>query len=900
MGQPLQLTEQQQAVVNHDEGPALVFAVAGAGKTTAMVHRIERLVRHRVFSPDKILATSFGRKNVMDLRQSLHRWSYATSVHTRTLHALGKQIIELAQKHGQMRQYQFQDVDNVEQHLLTQVIAVAIKQNLPYKAELETLDRQDFLSYVAACKGDLAYPDLNEANLPAHARRLAQVAPTVAEPLQWYPDLYRLFEQVRQSQGVITFSDMLLTGWEALVRYPEVQAAAQTLYQCVLVDEFQDINLVQSEMLDILTAGKRHLMAIGDDDQTIYEWRGAKPEFILNFAKRYHAKQYIINENFRCPAGALVLANQVIHHNQQRHAKRLSLTQGFRGTATLQFIADLRQLAGTILYQIQSYCQQGYKLTDMVILVRLNAQTPVIEQTLIRADIPYRISDLPFYNRLEIKTLIHYVRLAWLEERLRSGQPLSPSQLQTFREAWLTICNRPKRYISNLLRDQISEAVAYHQRLPSQAIRDAVVGVANAGIATFLENLADDLTWLSHQLHQPAHIILRQLEGKLRYEQFLRDYSGFVQTGEGRAASVSAFIEFAQEQGSLLEFVKMIKDLSDRRVGQETGQAITLSTIHQAKGLEWDIVFVPQCNQGTLPFVNDRQFNLEEERRLFYVALTRTKHHLHLYAIQEKITSQFLAEANTKETLEAVRGLQLALDIPPEQWEAKEAWWLARYVSALHLQTYFQHWWNVDPDIQTRVAHRLQQFFTTLHHQNLLHPLNLNPQDNQLWQQIAPLELNGQITFPGLEQLSVLHATTSPISIKRTGQITQINAGTWLHCNAGWGQIKAITDPQGHTLAHIRPTDHKNRLHIILRPHTTPEPVEIDLANQWIIFPYNQNIFTCAKCRQFMTIDPYQIISHHADAVHHGINPYYLAEPQNYKPLTFLHFFPTPPPNLFE
>ena len=176
MSAHFQLTEQQQAVVAHNEGPALVFAVAGAGKTTAMVHRIERLVRAGIFAPDRILATSFGRSNARDLRRSLNVWPHCAAVRASTLHALGRHIILRAQQHGYAQNLKLNDSGEASFNIMRLAKAAARQQTAPYKHELESPDEQDFLDYVAACKGNLIYPDLESRNLPASARQIAAQA----------------------------------------------------------------------------------------------------------------------------------------------------------------------------------------------------------------------------------------------------------------------------------------------------------------------------------------------------------------------------------------------------------------------------------------------------------------------------------------------------------------------------------------------------------------------------------------------------------------------------------------------------------------------------------------------------------------------------------------------------
>jgi DNA helicase-2/ATP-dependent DNA helicase PcrA len=384
------LTDQQQAIVDHDYGPALVFAVAGAGKTTAAVHRVERLVRERLFAPEKILATSFSRATVEDLRRALDRWPSCTRVSARTLHGVGFGLIRRATQRGYLHNVRLntdEDPETLLRHLLYRTVALARQRRVDYAEELENLDPDDFLSYLGRCKGNLEYADLAVSALPPLGLRIARQAEG-PPGLEWYLDLYRLFEEVRMEGGHITFDDMLMLGWELLVRYPDLLGEAQGLYECVLVDEFQDVNLAQSEILDLITARHRNYMAIGDDDQTIYEWRGADSQFILDFEQRYRATKYLITDNFRCPASQVVLANEVIRHNRRREPKRLQLTRGFDGQAFVHVHPDRYEMGRALVAEIQAALAEGFRPDDITVLVRIYAQTPPVEQGLIEARIP--------------------------------------------------------------------------------------------------------------------------------------------------------------------------------------------------------------------------------------------------------------------------------------------------------------------------------------------------------------------------------------------------------------------------------------------------------------------------------------------------------------------------------
>lgn len=693
----IQLTDQQQAVVDHNEGPALVFAVAGAGKTTAMVHRIERLVREHIFPAGQILATSFGRANVVDLKRTLAPWPYCQAVDIRTLHSLGLDILRRAQRHGHLSKMRLSNgLDS--QQLLNISLAEARRREVPYKRELDTLDRTDFLDYIGFCKGNLWYADLRRANLPKAARKLAKAAKAPDPPLDWYLDFYRIFEQVRLQNGAITFDDMLMSGWEVLVQFPEVLAEVQAQYRCVLVDEFQDINLVQSAILDLITQPERHYMAIGDDDQTIYEWRGADPGFILNFAKRYKATTYFISDNFRCPAAPLLLANNVIGHNRKRQKKRLSLTRGFYGETAVSLAPTVARMSRQIVDRIVRLHHDGVPLNDMAVLVRLNAQTPYIEQFLIEEKLPYRVSQ-PFYERAEIKTLIEYGRLAWFEQQLQSGgNPwASPRNRTAFGDAWRTVCNRPKRYLTRDLQQQMAQSILRGQGSVAQVLATAGYNAPFDYLAERLDLFGQDIAWLATQLDQPVYNVLRELEARLVYKQYLRESSGFPQTGEGRAVSVEAFIEYAKEQGSFLQFMGHIRQLAEQKIGQVAdglGDAVTLTTIHRAKGLEWPVVFMAQCNDGIMPFHAERAGEVdqvEEERRLFYVALTRTKEHLALYCLSEEPLSPFLYEANHETVLPDVATMTRLL-AQPDDWSVADRDWVQGKTAVYHLQRYFEQW----------------------------------------------------------------------------------------------------------------------------------------------------------------------------------------------------------------
>ncbi len=688
------LTPEQQRVVAHNTGPALVFAVAGAGKTTAMVHRIQRLVQQQVFAPQRILATSFSRATVQDIRAALSPWPHCAEVQVATLHAVGLRMLHEGAERGliPVPQVAGEGGTHSERSLLRQALGKARHQRLELPPNL---DEQDFLSYVGMCKGNFAYPEMPA--LPAAAQACIQQA-KAPEELDYYLELYRIFEHTRRSLGLITFDDMLLSAWELLQRSPELLHTFQGFYDCVIVDEFQDVNAVQSEILDLLTHRHRNYMAIGDDDQTIYEWRGASPRFILSFPERYQATKYLLRENFRSQASHLALANRMIAHNQQREPKQLHLTRGFGGKTEARHVSDEVAQARQLVTDIMRSCQAGYRFEQQAILVRLYAQSPYLEQALIEAFIPYRlVGSVPFYQRQEIRTLIEYLHLAQVEREVQQaraqGQRMDPNVLLGQQRRWQHLANRPVRYLNRYWLDWVAERIGKGESLVLilRQLAEQADTPYQRKLVTVLADIVKDL--VETGVDTDAGEILSRLEADLRYCQFLRKSSGFPETGEGRARTVEAFLDYAVGKGNPEALAQHLQELAQAQRHDE--DSIILTTIFRAKGLEWPVVYIPHCNQGYIPYRSGH--SLEEERRLFYVALTRPREHLYLYILDDFPISRFLTEAAHDQTLSLVDQTALTLAQPLTQWDVERSLGLLRSQPSLMLHRYLSQWWPSAP-----------------------------------------------------------------------------------------------------------------------------------------------------------------------------------------------------------
>jgi DNA helicase II / ATP-dependent DNA helicase PcrA len=737
----LSLTEEQLAVVNHNQGPALVFAVAGAGKTTAMVHRIERLVRERVFPASAILATSFSRATVADLRSELRQWPACKNVNTATLHAVGYRVVQKAVREGLIADLRLPDEQgqSPDRLLLQRTLGRARQERIDVPPHF---DETDFLSYVGLCKGNFRYPSTLPLDLPEKALVLLSQAEA---PGDWpiYLDLFVIFEELRQEMGLLTFDDMLLTAWELMHKHSDLLSSVQSRYQAVLVDEFQDINHVQSELLDLIVAPHSNYMAIGDDDQTIYEWRGADPRFILEFSQRYTAHKYLLRDNFRSRASHLALANAVICHNSKREPKALQLTQGFSGLTRIHRSEDAEALGKALAQEVQSALTRGFSLKEMAVLLRIYAQTAFIEQALNEAQIPYRIDgSVPFFQRAEVQVLLAYLRLARIELQIQQGHTLTASEITALAQDWKLTVNRPLRYISAAQNEAILQAVASGLSLTG-ALHEIAGLAEKIYISRNLEKLADLITWLGIQIQlDPANLVLIALEDRLEYCAWLRKSSGFPENGEAKASTVEALLDYAREKGSVTAFLNYLERMS-LQTENKNAEALVLTTIYRAKGLEWNVVFVPHCNQGFLPYGRG-ETRIEEERRLFYVAVTRPRDELHLLLMSSAPVSRFLREAGYHETLEDVQQIRKALNQAPKDWKTPEVLSLARHASRLHFERYLLHWWN-DPDSRELAAQKIASLFQAAGDMSLIEQLELDKSQFKRWQGAMSLPLEPEL-----------------------------------------------------------------------------------------------------------------------------------------------------------
>ncbi|PTQ88250.1 ATP-dependent helicase [Agitococcus lubricus] len=750
----LQLTEEQQAIVQHQHGAAVVYAVAGAGKSTTMAHRVAALVNKHGVLAQRILVCSFSRETVSDIRRKIEGLG-VQGAQCLTFNALGRRIIQQTVQLGYWLSFDEQAIEQRSHQLAMRALVELSRRHGKNFANLD-INQDDLLTFISICKGNLRYANLLQAQLPPPI--LSQVEQAHHQNPH-YLQAYQVYEQLRQQQHCLTFDDQLLLAWEALVRFDEVRVWAKQQFDYVLIDEFQDVNKVQVEIADILTEDHRNYMAIGDDDQCIYEWRGANVRYILDFKRRYQAQEYIISDNFRCYAQTTLLAGQVIQQNKQRYPKNLVAQKGFGGQLVLKGFEQEYALANYIVNEYKQLLAQGLSPQEVVILVRSYAQTAVIEAKLIQEGLPYHVvGSARFYERPEVKTLLSYLGLARQERDL--SQHIGSVSSQYIRRCLDTL-KAPNRYLSQEWLNQFANYLTQQSQSALAVLANQQVAAPNEAAHKRLQQWVAVMRYLQQSLHKPIAEVLQTLISELGYLEYLKKAAGMVELGEERCQNVRALVNYAQKQGTVVEFLAHLAQLyKDTQHTDDSQPRLQMMSIHRAKGLEWPTVFVPCCADEQLPINQD---NLEEERRLLYVAMTRSQKNLHLLYSPTKKMSLFLREIQAEQVLQNASKLQQSLQRIESALEPDDAINLALGLKMYPLKRYLVHWWQPYPALKR--AYQQQATRALARQSTAIAELSVLKQQQQSHEQHHAQQA---------EQQRLLHSLSRRLQLFRTRPVTVI------------------------------------------------------------------------------------------------------------------------------
>ena len=607
------LNKEQKRAAETLDGPVLILAGAGSGKTRALTYRVANLIDHGV-PAWSILALTFTNKAAKEMKsrvQQLIGEEKAEEAWISTFHSTCARILRRdIEKIGYNRSFTIYDDD--DQHRLIKEILK--QQNIDNRM----LPEREVCSKISDAKNRMLTPD-EWFQKSYRDRRCSLIHDVMCE-----------YEKRMKALNALDFDDLLLKTLSLLADHPPVLEVYRRRFQYVLVDEYQDTNRTQYELIRLLTAESRNLCVVGDDDQSIYGWRGADIRNILDFEKDFPDATVIkLEQNYRSTGNILDAANQVIAHNTGRKDKTLWTEQGEGERITTYCATDEREEAAWIVRQIQQLQKHGSSLGDVAVLYRANAQSRIPEEVLMQSGLPYRVfGGQKFYERREIKDILAYLRVI--------ANPADDISLTR-------IINVPKRSIGDATVQALTEHAA-RQGIPLfaalAALPENLGSRAKNSVAEFFR-LMTTLCVMKESMGLETFVdeLIRMtgLEEQYRKEDTDEALSRVENIQEFRG-SVHEFAMLSGEKTleSYLENVALVTDLD--RSG-ENGGYVTLMTLHSAKGLEFDHVFIPGMEEGIFPSGRslDDGRRLEEERRLMYVGMTRARKRLYLTRACERM-----------------------------------------------------------------------------------------------------------------------------------------------------------------------------------------------------------------------------------------------------------------------
>ena len=603
------LNTAQQRAVCHETGPMLVLAGPGSGKTTVLLCRISRLLERGLAKPQEILALTFSKAAAEEMKSRFENLNGASGVSFGTFHSIFFRI--LRSRYGWNVEQIFQEE---ERRSILRNSIEAEKWDIP---DLEEYISQ-FFSQLSLMNSELEQPN--------------RFTPT-GMPVEEFRKLYRAHEGYKERHEKLDFDDMLTQCYQLLREDAAVREYWQRKYKFILVDEFQDVNQAQFACLQILAERHQNLFVVGDDDQSIYAFRGARPDFLLHFPTLYPAaKKVTLNTNYRSTERIVNLAERVIGNNEVRFVKNMKGI-GEAGDKVTFFLAeDAAKEAAHIAEKIGRLLDEGMPLTEIAVIYRTNLQGGAFARELYKRGIPYDLRDNSgnVYEHWVAKDLLAYLLLAENEE--------SDSALRR-------ILNKPKRYIG---KDLLAEA----ETMPYTLLRSFFVCPSLKGWQEEnLENLRIDLNQIRKRTPYDAVKYIRKVIG---YDEYLEEFAAYRRTSAQVLQEIAdEIMETAKDCADVRSFREQLERLSlqmkeqSRKKGQKRN-GVALMTMHGAKGLEFRAVFLPSLVEGIVPHEKGMD-TVAEERRLFYVAMTRASEKLCLSAIlqryeKERKPSRFLAE----------------------------------------------------------------------------------------------------------------------------------------------------------------------------------------------------------------------------------------------------------------
>ncbi|MDD2979069.1 MAG: ATP-dependent helicase [Hespellia sp.] len=605
----MSLNKAQYEAVAHKDGPCLVLAGPGSGKTLTIVKRIEYMIEKCKVRPEDILVITFTKYAAKEMKSRFlyQQKKTSTPVTFGTFHGIYYGILKWA--------YGFK-----AENLLSEEEKYQLLKQIVGQQDLEIGDVKDFIQEIC---GEIGRVKNNQAAIETYEATVCEVSV--------FRDIFVEYEMRRKKARKIDFDDMLVLCHQLFVSRPDILKKWQERFPYIMVDEFQDINQVQYNVIKMLARPQNNLFVVGDDDQSIYAFRGAKPEIMMQFKQDFpDAKEILLNINYRSSKNIVNNALRVIGHNKTRFPKEIQAQNEPGANVHVQEVKDRMEENQYILSEIDQLLQNGVEAEQIAVLYRTNDDVRSLAETLMEYNIPFQMRDR-FMNIYEhfigenIRTYLHMV------------------QGSRKRQEFLDVMNRPKRYLS---RESMEK--------PEIAFED-------------LRRFYCDKDWMLDRIDQweldlrvmkpmTPYAAINYLRKRVGYDSFLQEYAAFRHmNAEKLFEIINEIQEHAKPYATFEEWTAHIEEYTKalrikERAREENREGIRLLTMHGAKGLEFKAVFVIEANEGITPYKKaELKEEIEEERRLFYVAMTRAKRSLKITYVKNKngkdmVPSRFVNE----------------------------------------------------------------------------------------------------------------------------------------------------------------------------------------------------------------------------------------------------------------
>lgn len=608
----MSLNHAQTEAVAHNKGPCMVLAGPGSGKTLTIAKRIEYLIMKHKVRPEEILVITFTKYAAWEMKNRTRSIcgpsSYAVTFGT--FHGIYYGILKWAYRLNQSNLLS----DEEKYRILREILP-----GIDWDQEPEADEEKDYLQELA----------IEIGNVKNNCMDIEEYEP-VKYTTEKFRKLYRTYEETKKKYRKIDFEDMLIQCRDLFMKRPDILKKWQEKFQYILVDEFQDVNQAQYDVVRMLAAPQDNLFVVGDDDQSVYGFRGAKPGIMKEFMKDYpKARQILLDVNYRSSGYIVKGALRVIGNNKIRFEKKIEAFRKPDETVHVQEVKDPVQEAEYALERIREYREKGVSYTEMAVLYRTNVDARAMSELMTEYQIPFVMKEHlnNIYEHFIALDMISYLRL---------------SQGEYDRKYFLQIANRPNRYLT---RESMKTGNVSYESL-RRYYRDK----------DWMVDRIDQLEWDMKMIcDKTPYAAIQYIRKRMGYDEFLKEYAAYRKiSSEDLFAVLEEIWQNSKGYGTIKEWFehiesygKMLKE-QNKKNGEKEG--VNLMTMHAAKGLEFDTVFVIEANEGSCPYKKaTADEEIEEERRLFYVAMTRAKRKLVISYVKEKngkdlLPSRFVSE----------------------------------------------------------------------------------------------------------------------------------------------------------------------------------------------------------------------------------------------------------------